>query len=317
MPLLIASQSDRSQPQINKAPNGLYAYPGLDGQPDEPLLARQHLILAHLVDRREVGWDPNGLWAARGTNLLPMMVRMPERTKADQPFGPWLKLGQWLRGNHNPPASRVIYLSGAVPSADRAAKLAPPKYLWKAAISVGADGQIVVDAAMLPAPSAAAEDLPGRTTLAKISSVSGIDFSALIHAGAKPSRPASKSAPAAVSARPVESAPAQIALPPRIYTEVYGIPDEQAGVIVLSLANAGFRMQPIEQVDSCVSPQLRYYYAEDDAAAARAAAAAGTAMKLAGLGAGPVAVRRLSIKQFPNARPGRFELWLCGPQLTK
>lgn len=314
MPLLVASQSDRSQAQSNAAPNALYAYPGLEGQPDEAELAREHLILAHLVDRREVNWGPNGLWAARATNLLPMMVRMPERTTENQPFGPWLKLGQWLRGNHNPTASRVVYLSGAVPPDDRSSRLAPPKYLWKAAISVDGDGKLIVDAAMLPAQAGAPGDLPGRTTLDKIAAVSGLDFSALT--GARPSAARAPQAPAASAsstAAPPAAATPRTAAPARIYTEVKNVPDEQAAAIVLLLANAGYRMPPIQQVDGCVSPpQLRYYYEEDQAAAEKAAAAATMMLAKAGFVSAPVKPLRLSLKTYANARPAHFELWLCG-----
>jgi hypothetical protein len=234
--------------------------------------------------------------------MVPMRQHGADRSR----FGDWSDLNAALRANHNPPAKRVLYFSGAVPSGEQNA---PPQWLWKVAVSVKTDPDtLVADAFMLPIKGSQANPT-GRATLDQISAVSGIDFSRLKAALARSAAAAPAPTPAAAQAS-VNAA----ATPTSVYIQVHDYSDEQATTIRLALAGQGLQMPPVQQVYQCISPaQLRYYYPQDESAAKSAAKIASAAIRDAKLGDGDVQIKHFDVKRFPDARPGNLELWMCGP----
>jgi hypothetical protein len=297
IPVLTISETDRSQPQLSARINGLFRWPDLPGQPDERRLAAQGVMLARLVPQRELAWGPQMAAGARAANLLPAMIPLGGSDSAFAHLGAWSALGAWLRVNHDPQASRVVYLSGAVPADGPSDGTAPPKAMWKIAVSVDASGRVIADAALLPG-AMSPDGLPGRTSVAAIARASGLDFSAL-------ERVLQNAGPAT----PQVAAPAQLVA--RVYIETRNVDSGTTQSIRDALSAQGFITPRIEQVDPCIAPaQLRYYYPQDLPAAQLAARTATETVLAARLGSS-VQIIHLDPVRY-KAKQGNLELWLCG-----
>ncbi|WBO23818.1 DNA/RNA non-specific endonuclease [Sphingomonas abietis] len=271
MPVLAISESDRSQPQLSARINGLFRWPDLRGQPDERRLAAQGVMLARLVPQRKLAWGPQMAAGARAANLLAAMIPLGGSDSDFVHLGAWSALGAWLRVNHNPQATRVVYLSGAVPADGPPDDATPPRALWKIAVSVDASGRVVADAGLLPG-AMLPDGLPGRTSIAAIAKASGLDFSglqqALQNSGAT---------------TPQAATPAQLVA--RVYIEIRNVDTGTTQSIRDALSAQGFITPRIEPVDPCIAPaQLRYYYPQDLSAAQLAARTSTAAVQAAGLG---------------------------------
>jgi hypothetical protein len=209
-----------------------------------------------------------------------------------------------MRFNHNPDATRVLYLSGMVPKA--AGEVVPAK-VWKIAVSVDGNGRLVADAAMLPGPASKHGDLPGRTTVKAIAAATGIDFGQLFQAIRAPSRAQTAAGTASLAFAKVAPVPA----PARVFIEVNNVEGAVVQAIAGALGNQSFGVPPLQHVDPCISPpELRYYFPQDAAAAARAAGIAGAAIQASLGGDQMVALKRLDPNRY-KAKPGNLELWLC------
>ncbi|MBS0504718.1 MAG: ATP-binding protein [Proteobacteria bacterium] len=303
-PILVAAQSDRSQPAYMGHAHALFRWPDFAPQWDEATLAGRGLALAPLVDRRDVAWGKAGRQAAEAVNLLPLLFPQRLRGEGSDAFARWPAVGDWMRFNHNPDAIRVLYLSGIVPGA--AGQVIPAK-VWKIAISVDANGRLVTDAAMLPAPRATAGDLPGRTTVKAIAEATGIDFGQLLQAIKAPPR----AIPAPVIASMAQATPALAAAPARVFIEINNVDSAVTQAIASALGSQSFGIPPVQTVDPCIGPpELRYYFPQDAAAAARAAGIAGAAIQASLAGDQMVVLKRLDPNRY-KAKPGNLELWLC------
>ena len=302
LPLLTISQSDRFARLYMGRNNRLFAIKGLSGQADLEAKARDGFALARLVDARDVAWGVNPFHAAVATSMLPTMYTVRQHTDQEDKLGEWSNFSNSLRLSHNPTAKRVIYLAGTVPSRE---PNEPPKWLWKVAVSVK-DGALVADGFIIPGRGAP-NQMPGPASLDDIAKIAAVDFSRL-KSMIEQSKTTDGGQEAPKTASETRSTPASV------YIQVRDVTDEQASSVRLTLAAKKLVMPPVQRVGACVQPaQLRYYYPQDSDAAAGAASIAGDAIRAAGIGDGQVAVKRLSLKRFPNAKAGNLELWLCGP----
>jgi hypothetical protein len=302
-PLMAISQSERQAAVTgNVVPSQqLFRSPQVADTLNERAVAQNGLGLAHLVDWREIGWGAHAREAVDSTNLLSTMFPVPLRGSEYQRFSSWSTLGSWLLVRHNPTAEKVIYISGVVPQPGPAGRMAPPRLVWKVAVSTTEDGELVVDAAMLPGSAVAGDELPGKTSLKAIQKAAGVNFTKLIGLISGTGTAAQK--PAAAESVAVADE--------RIYIQTNHVDAEVLGSLQRALGTARFKLPPSEEVGTCVYPPLlRYYRPEDRKVAEHAASIASGPLRAAGYTESDVQAKLFVTRS--KARPGHLELWVCG-----